>query len=181
MTNLSFGESTDQELIKAIRQGNREAFKELHSRYFKALIRFSWFRTGSMELSRDLVQETFFRVWLKRESLDSSRSVKAFLYKILSNLIISHSRLKSAGETGYDSITSEEGSRTQDDIELKLDLKIAIGKLPEKLKDVYLLSRLDGYKYDEIAEICGITVKAVEKRMSEAFRKLRKSLSEKSP
>jgi RNA polymerase sigma-70 factor (ECF subfamily) len=60
------------------------------------------------------------------------------------------------------------------ELDEKIDLRTAISELPDKLKSVYLLSRVDGYKYNEIAEILGISVKAVEKRMSKTLALLRK-------
>ena len=56
-------------------------------------------------------------------------------------------------------------------------MRTAIQKLPDKLKTVFILSRIEGYKYNEIAEICGISIKAVEKRMSKTFNILRKTLN----
>jgi RNA polymerase sigma-70 factor (ECF subfamily) len=163
----------ESELIKSIREGDRKAFKDLYCKYFKNLVRYAWYRTKSIELSRDLVQEIFFRVWIKRNSLNPKKSVKAYLYKSLINSIIDYKNLSSSRTTSLDNIKNigyEAG------IDTDIDLQNAVNKLPEKLKTVYILSRLEGYKYAEIAEICNISVKAVEKRMSGAFELLQKHL-----
>ncbi len=62
-------------------------------------------------------------------------------------------------------------------LENQIDLFSCIENLPEKLKTVFMLSRIEGFKYPEIAEICEISIKAVEKRMTKAFKILRKVLS----
>ena len=59
-----------------------------------------------------------------------------------------------------------------------LKLKSAIADLPEKQREVFLLSRIDKKKYSEISEIVGISVKAVEKRMSQALVVLRKKIGD---
>ena len=79
----------------------------------------------------------------------------------------------------FESISHEDKIDNEHVLELKLDLQNALNRLPEKLKTVYMLSRLDGYKYAEIAEICGISIKTVEKRMSSAFIQLRKTFGNK--
>jgi len=161
----------DSELIKLIREGDQEAFKNFYCKYFKMLVRYAWYRTGSIEISRDLVQEIFFKLWIKRNSLNPQKSVKAYLYKSLINSIIDHKNLSSSKAISLDNIKN---ISNEPSIESDIDLQNAVNKLPEKLKTVYILSRLEGYKYSEIAEICNISVKAVEKRMTGAFELLKK-------
>ena len=180
MPHSNYSGFSDEELVKAILKNDQNAFKNFYYKYYNALIRFAWFRVHSMETSQDLVQETFFRVWIKRASLNPQKSIKAYLYKTLTNLIINHLKLSSSMTTSLESIRHEDRINDEHVIELKLDLENALNKLPEKLKTVYLLSRLDGYKYAEIAEICNISIKAVEKRISKAFTLLRKIFTNKN-
>ena len=132
-----------------------------------------------METSRDLVQETFYRVWIKRKNLNPQKSIKAYLYKTLTNLIINHKKLHSSNNVPFENITEDMKTSDSNNLELQLDLLKSLNQLPEKLKTVYMLSRFDGFNYVEIAEICNISIKAVEKRMSKAFILLRKIFSPK--
>jgi RNA polymerase sigma-70 factor (family 1) len=168
---------SDDQIVKAIRENNHEAFKNLFDKYYKPLVRFCWYRIYSMEISQDLVQELFFKIWVHRKRLDPDRSIKAYLYRSLTNAIINHTKLSSTHSSSLDNIDEGKYTSEQNNLEEKLDIQNAISKLPEKLKNVYLLSRVDGYNYKEIAELCNITVKAVEKRMSKAFIILRKCFS----
>lgn len=163
----------DSELTRLIKEGNEEAFKNLFCKYFKVLVRYAWYRTNSIELSRDLVQEIFFNVWIKRNLLNPQKSIKAYLYKSLINSIIDQKKLSSSKNISLDKIKN-----TADEISLEnnIDIRNAVNKLPEKLKAIYILSRIEGYKYSEIAEICSISVKTVEKRMSRVFDFLKKLL-----
>jgi RNA polymerase sigma-70 factor (ECF subfamily) len=170
-------ETGDERLVEAIRKNDHDAFRELYYKYFEKLIRFAWYRLQSFETSRDLVQELFFRVWTAKERLNPKKSIKAYLYKSLNNLIINHCKLSSTRTSSLTSL-DERKTRIEEEPDTVIDIQTAINRLPEKLKTVFILSRAEGYKYSEIAEICNISVKAVEKRMSKAFENLRKCLSQ---
>ena len=173
MLSSKNNDTADEELVEAIKENDHAAFKILYYRYFQKLIRFALYRLHSIETARDLVQELFFKVWTGRERLNPQKSIKAYLYKSLNNLIINHLKLSST-QTSLLSDLDESKIKAEEKQEYKIDIKNAIERLPEKLKNVFILSRLEGYKYSEIAEICNISVKAVEKRMTKVFVLLRK-------
>jgi RNA polymerase sigma-70 factor (family 1) len=174
MTEYPEDSLSDQDLVDAIKKHNQAAFKELYYRYFKSMIRFAWYRLHCTETCRDLVQDLFLKIWTNREQLDPSKSIKAYLYKALYNMIINHVGLNSSKTSSLDEIMEDVRGNNQGDIDVLIDIRTAVDNLPDKLKTVYTLSRIEGYKYAEIADICGISVKAVEKRMSLAFSNLRK-------
>jgi RNA polymerase sigma-70 factor, ECF subfamily len=169
---------TDESLVNAIRQDDTRAFKDLFKTYYAPLIRFCWYRVHCMETSRDLVQDLFTRVWLKRHTLDPNKSIKAYLYKALNNLIINHINLSSSKTIPFDEILEEKTQSNGSELESMIDMQKALDQMPPKLRTVFMLSRFEGYDYSEIAEICSISKKAVEKRMSRAFVILRKFFSE---
>ncbi len=178
---LKVDESTanDEQLVKAIRQNDSEAFKRLYYKYFKPLIRFAWYRLYSMETVQDLVQETFLKVWINRQHLDPAKSIKAYLYKTLTNLIINYTKLHSSQTISLESLAESKSLNDGSKLELKLDIQDAVNRLPQKIKTVYMLSRYERFSYAEIAEICKISQKTVENRMSKAFNILRKTFPQK--
>jgi RNA polymerase sigma-70 factor (ECF subfamily) len=176
MYNSDYDKLNDNDLSAAIKSGDKNAFRKLYYKYFEKLYSFAWYRTYSEEASRDFVQELFTILWTNRKNLDTKKSIKAYLYKVLGNLIIDESRLHSSQNISLENI---ESAAKKDDMDLNIDIQNAINSLPQKLKEVYLLSRLDGFKYFEIAEILGISIKAVEKRISKAFYILRKTFPKK--
>ena len=177
MLKIKESEPTDEKLIEAIRRDDREAFKQLYYKYYKMLFRFAMYRLHSSETASDLIQDIFLKLWIKRNKLNPSKSVKAYLYKSLNNSIINYSKLHSSQTGSFGDISNNKTLNDENDPDIKIDVKNAVNQLPEKLKIVYLLSRIEGYKYSEIAEICNISIKAVEKRMSRAFDILRKILN----
>lgn len=179
MTQQNYNNLPDGKIVEAVINDDHSAFKSLYYRYFPALFRFAWYRLHSADTAGDLIQELFFKIWIKRHNLKPDKSIKAYLYKSLNNLIINHSKL-SFTKTGSIEDMKAGGSFINEinNQDLKIDLEREIQKLPEKIKTVYILSRVEGYKYSEIAEICSISIKAVEKRMSKAFNILRRIFNE---
>ena len=175
MTNSKKDKSPDTVIVTSIKNGDKTAFKELYYRYYEQLYRFLWYRTHSDDLSREYLQELFFRIWTNRKRLSPNKSIKAYLYKSLNNLLIDSARLHSSKNVSLQDVRQ---SVKSNDLELDIDIQNAIDNLPPKIKDVYLLSRYEGFKYSEIAEIYSISIKGVEKRMSQAFKILRKVFPE---
>jgi RNA polymerase sigma-70 factor (family 1) len=177
MKPLENGLLTDSQLTEAIRNNDQLAFKDLFYRYYPKLFRFAVVHIQSKDLACDLVQEVFFRVWDKRGKLNPHKSIQAYLYKILSNLIINHIKLASTKTVSLENNLKKSAFRTEFTIDSVIDIQLALDKLPSKLKSAFILSKVDGLKYEEIAEICKISIKAVEKRMTKALRILRKLLT----
>lgn len=174
ITNIS----SDKELIRKIMDGSEIAFRLLFDKYYNSLIKFCFYRIRNLDISKDLVQEIFTNLWIARNHLDPEKSIKAYLYKSLTNQIINLLKHSSSKNFSFNESISTKTSFNNSHQENQLDLFSSIEKLPEKLKTVFLLSRIEGFKYSEIAEICDISVKAVEKRMTKSFKILRKLLTD---
>lgn len=167
---------SDKKLARAIKSANIAAFKELYYRYYTPLHSFLWLRTNSTELTSDLIQEVFTRLWQNREKLIPENSVKAYLYKIANNLVIDHYRKKNT-ENAYLAENFLAKSRHLDDsLESVTAIKISIQNLPENSRIVFILSRYQGLTYLEIAKALKVSIKTVEARMSQALRILRDEL-----
>ncbi len=169
--------NSDKELILQIRTGDKNAFKTLFIKYYRKLINFCLYRSVDLETAKDLVQEIFTKLWNSKSHLDPEKSIQAYLYKSITNQIINLAKHSSSKNISLDISIFAKSANNEQSIEDKIDIETSIEKLPEKLKTVFLLSRIEGFKYSEIAEICNISVKAVEKRMSKAFLLLRKDLN----
>ena len=173
ITNLN----SDKELVQKIKESSDGAFKLLFIKYYSALINFCFYRIRNLEASKDLVQEIFTKLWIARDNLNPEKSIKSYLYKSAVNQIINFRKHSSSKNISLDESISTKEKSNIINLENQIDLFSCIEKLPEKLKTVFMLSRIEGFKYPEIAEICEISVKAVEKRMTKAFKVLRKVLS----
>ncbi len=136
-------------------------------------------RSGDTELATDIAQETFLKVWEKQHKIDDAR-VKGLLFKIANNLFVSYYRKEKRSFEFFNHYEPEEKSRTpEEDLvfeQLKENYSQALQRMPEKQRTVFLMSRVDQLTYNEIAEMVGVSVKAVEKRMKLALHFLRTSL-----
>jgi RNA polymerase sigma-70 factor (ECF subfamily) len=177
MKPLINGNITDSQLTQAVKYGNQLAFKELFYKYHPKLFRYAVVHVRSRETASDLVEEVFFRLWYKREKLNPQKSIQAYLYKILNNLIINHNKLAFTKNISIESDLKRNTLKTEDTLETKIDIQLALEKLPNKLKSILVLIKVEGFKYEEAAEICGISVKAIEKRMTKVLRILRDFLT----
>jgi RNA polymerase sigma-70 factor (family 1) len=169
---------SDAELVKAIRESNAEAFKTLYFRYYDPLFRYVWYRTRSSEFVRDVMQDLFTRVWQNRRTLDPGQSIKAYLYRIAHNLLIDDIRREALRKDHLIETTIQNDAIPDDDPELRMDIQKAVEELPGTLREAFMLNRYQGLKYSEIAEVCGVSIKTVESRISQALEILRKKLSD---
>lgn len=156
-------------------------FKQLFDKHFDAVRNYIYYRSGDPELATDIAQDTFLKVWEKQLVKVEGGSVKGLLYKIAHDLFINSFRKEKVAATFRLSIvetaspyTPEENLQFQ---ELKEKYEKALVGMPEKQRVVYLMSRMENMKYREIAELTGISIKAVEKRMKNALAYLKTRLS----
>lgn len=169
-------ERSDTELTNLIKTSDSHSFKILYYRYYEHLFRFLEFKTRNYELAKDLVQELFYRVWKNRESLDETKSIKAYLFRSANNLAIDHLR-KITAEASYMKNTEiKDTLMPNEQFDLQEKAQQIIESLPEPIQTVFCLNRFEGLKYTEIAETLDISVKTVESRMSKALQILREKL-----
>ncbi len=157
----------------------RTEFKQLFDAHFEAVRNYIWYRCGNAELASDVAQETFLKLWEKRRDADISR-LKGLLFKMAGDIFISNYRKQAVAlrfrtglDKGFEQLTPEEALYFS---ELRRKYENTLAKMPENQRVVFLMNRRDKMKYKEIAEVTGISVKAVEKRMSQALRLLKKEI-----
>lgn len=172
----------DRRLIGAIRRGDASALDALIDRYWEPLVTYAARLLGDWESAQDLAQETFVRIWERREAWSAEGSVQALLYQIIRNLALDE--LKSvarrsqyieryAGKsTRLPTTPVEEIERTQ----LESAFVDALAALPERRREVYVLARVEGFSYSHIAQVLGISPQTVANHLSAALASLRKQL-----
>jgi RNA polymerase sigma-70 factor (ECF subfamily) len=148
--------------------------------HFSAIRNYVFYRSGNTDVATDIAQETFLKIWEKQHSIQTE-TAKSLLYKIAGDLFVSHYRKEKRSFNFFKHFVFDEDGQTPEDAlvfeQLKENYKKALEKMPEKQRTVFLMSRAENLKYAEIAEIVGISVKAVEKRMNYALKHLRTFLN----
>ena len=158
---------------------SREEFKILFDAYFETVRNFIYYRCGDTELATDVSQESFMKIWEKGLSPEPGKEL-ALLYRIAGSIFISRYRKTQSAMNYRKSITLKVDDFSPNDQmeynELKEKYDKALQNMTEKKRVVFLMSRFEELTYKEIAERLQISVKAVEKRMSQALGSLRKAL-----
>lgn len=163
-------------------RNNNELCDETHFRdfYLKNLQQasnFAFYKCGDSEKALDLVQDAFAKIWENCLNIDFNKA-KTYLFTTVNNLflnIIKHKKvvLEYAKAAPYLDRDNNSPEYLMEEEEFKLKLQNAISNLSDAQREVFLLNRIEGKKYREIAELLGISQKAVEKRMSGALKYLR--------
>lgn len=156
-----------------------QEFKRLFDEHFDPIRRYLYYRSGDRELATDLAQEAFMKLWEKQLAFQPKENL-GLLYKMASDLFVSRYRHHKIEwqylqklELNLHDESPEERLEYE---EVRQRYETALGALSEKQRTVFLMSRIDGLKYHEIAARLDISQKAVEKRMSIALSELKQKL-----
>ena len=159
----------------------KEEFSALFNTHFEDLRRYILYRSGNEDAATDIAQETFLLVWEKQMTIDPKK-VKGLLFKIAGDLFISQYRKQQVAFNFFQAFQPDNNSQTPEDEinfqELKKAYDAALKSMPEKQRTVFLMSRVDELKYKEIADHLGLSLKAIEKRMTQALDHLKTHLKD---
>lgn len=171
---------TDEQLIKQITEGNQKAFKILFERFYKLLLSIAINVLKDVETSKDMVQEVFFQIWKKRETLEIHSSPKAYLKRATINRCLNHIK----AQKRFDSTDQLEGRQSAapssieqlEAADLEQAIQMALNGLPEKCRLVFVMRRQEGMPVKEIAEKLGVSPKTVENQITKALRILKEAV-----
>lgn len=155
-------------------------FSEFFREHARALRNFLFYKFGNEEQAEDVVQEAFVKLWQNCAEVPPEKA-KAFVYTVANNASLNHIAhqkvvLQYAKKNIHVHADSQDPEFLMEEDQFKVKLQRAIGNLTEAQRTAFLLHRIEGKKYQEIAEILGISVKAVEKRIHGALTELRKEI-----
>ncbi|MES2238707.1 MAG: RNA polymerase sigma-70 factor [Bacteroidota bacterium] len=175
--------SDNTQLIHALKTGDPKAYTFLVNTYHHKLCVYAYNFTHDHNLSEDIVQNVFMRVWNKRENLKPDFVIISFLYRSVYNEFIDQYRsqksvypLEKKYIDALNAIVENEDEHSLESI-IKL-VKREIQNLPPKCKEIFLLSKEEGLTNIEIAEYKNVSIKSVEAHITKAFSILRNALGE---
>ena len=154
-------------------------YQELFMAHARHVRNFLFYKGAKRDEAEDLMQEAFLRLWRECKKVPAEKA-KAFLFRVANNLFLDAKKHKQVVLKFQQKQTSGQENEDPQFLleakELQQKLENAIAQLPEKQRTVFLMSRMDKMTYAEIAERLELSVKAVEKRMSQALVQMRKVL-----
>ena len=175
-------ELNENELIQKISQDDSIAFEALYNHYRMDIYRFIYKFIKSPELSDDLCQEIFIRIWESRNSLVVIKSFKPYLYTITKNHTLNFLKRASVDSKAMGviySTFSEKRNEMEDNLitnEYLNHLRNILNTLPAQSREVFKLCRQQGHSYDEVAQMLGISRSCVKKHMVRSMRTLKLSV-----
>lgn len=161
-----------------------QGFEKIFRSEFKRLSYLAQKYVKDQETAREIVHEAFIALWEKRESIDTERNVRSYLATGIHNKCLNYLRDNRKFNSNLLEIEKlADFAEYQDESdhlmehELSENIRTAIDELPEKCREVFLLSRNENLKYKDIADRMGISVKTVEAQMTKALQYLRTRLA----
>lgn len=169
---------TDEQLFAQVKLGDEAAFQHIYQKYVAKLYASAYNLIRDQVACEEIVQELFIQLWIKRNDLQIE-NLNAYLYTATRNRVLMGLRTKkieldNAALEFLESHYSADGLIREKQLNQEIDE--AIQELPEKCREVFILSRKQHLSNREIAELMNISVKTVENQITKAIHKLRGSL-----
>ncbi|MFZ5942116.1 MAG: RNA polymerase sigma-70 factor [Bacteroidota bacterium] len=160
-------------------------FSRIMEEYYTQLIDFARIITQSSEISEEIVEDVFIKMWKRDEEVSQIENLRAYLFKAVRNTALNYLKKESRSLEVYldelpplrISCNHADPEETLISKELNEAICRAVDGLPAKCKIIYKMAREDGLKHREIAELLGISEKTVENQISIALKKIAGILS----
>lgn len=172
--------NSDNALMIKVRDGDLDKLGLLFERYNRRLFAFFYRLTTRRDISEDLVQGVFERILKYRESYNGDGAFSTWIFQIARNMHIDYYRKNSKIDvqntlTDWDSLENDEPDSLKESEEERnrVLLQRALEQLDPEKKQTLILSRFEGFKYKEIAEIMDCTVSAVKVRVFRGINELK--------
>lgn len=178
--------------IQSLKKGEKKAFEAIYLGFYDMLFHLAFGYIGQREIARELVQDTFLKLWEQREELRDQTNIRNYLYTITKNNCLNHLRQKEIifrnnrdyliPELRYQQQALQSFGDSYSDVEFLIEkVDDAIEQLPEDIRNTFKLNRFENYTYSQIAQKLEISPKTVEARISKALKILRSDLKEHLP
>ncbi|MBS0032141.1 RNA polymerase sigma factor [Chitinophaga sp. 22321] len=171
----------DEALLALLANNDNKAFETLYQRHAAALYSHACKKFPVPHLLEDILQDIFITLYKKRAALPEIKNLSAYLHSALRNRILNELRNSLLHQQHHQHLPIEKTAETDNTYDYKLLEKrfvLALDKLTERSREVFLLSRRDHLSNKEIAQRLGISVKAVEKHMGKSLQVMRQEFKD---
>lgn len=176
--------ANDQQLLAASKEGDSEAFRLLFEKYWQDLFTIAYKRLHSSEDAKDILQDVFLSLWNNIENITVEDSLGGYLYTALRNKIFNHFekqqvRLQNLMRQKVNPVEAEETIWSSFCTkELQQFIALQVSHMPEKMRQIYLLSKEERLTNAEIAALLDLSTQTVKNQLHNALGRLRKSLAD---
>lgn len=167
----------EEKLLKDIRKGDNLAFDYIFREYYDQLVYYTITLTGNLSEAEDIAQSVLTNFWEKKESHFIHSSLRSFLFSCCHNLFIDQhrkhkKRMGLADKLYFEAMNNSPSEDSWKEDQIK-KLNLAIEKLPEKSKEIFILNKKRGFHQKEIAKRLDISIKTVEYHMAKSLKFLK--------
>jgi RNA polymerase sigma-70 factor, ECF subfamily len=172
------------------KKGDVESYQKIYGAYVKKVLNFIFHMVNSPEEAEDLTQETFVAVYQNLRSLQSVDKFEPWLFRIARNFVYQRYRSRSPSTVSIDEL-DDDGSAVTQLVEMRKNpdeafqagelediVSGAIASLPEKYREVFVLSALQYLSYQQVAEIVGRSLPSVKTDIHRARLEVRKCVKD---
>jgi len=176
----------ERELLTRLQTGEEIAFDRLYHRYGNRIYGKILRLTKSVDVSQELLQDVFMKVWERRESVNPALPFKSYLFRIAEHLISDYYRRAAKDRRVYDHLlqvgmsyehpfdAEQEHQLYQRNLER---LQEAVGQLPQKCREVYTLCKIEGKSYREVASQLDMSTATISNHITKANKLIRRYLN----
>lgn len=178
-----YSRHSDQELLSLLRNGDAQAYTEIFLRYNRLLVAHAYRLLADRDIARDVVQDILLALWQKRETLQLTTSLSAYLYIATRNRIFDQISHQEIVNRYVDSAMNfvEQGRSPSDDRVIEKELIALVEReiklLPENMRIAFILRKQEDLSYAEVAEQLGISEAAAKQQVYNAVKSLRLKIS----
>ena len=172
------------DLVKRCREGDMEAMEAIYEHYKRPVFNIIYRHTYNRDVAEDLLQDIFIKIFTHLHTLKSDDTFGGWLYRIAINTCYSYLRGEKSRLQKNVPLSEVEGKLEEKiddsgDRMMRKPLEEAIQKLPHKLKSIFLLHDVQGFKHEEIAQTLGCSVGTSKSQLFKARMKIREYLKNK--
>lgn len=167
----------DEQLVRHVREQNKEAYAEIISRYRDKLMRYAVYLTGDDDKAADVVQETFIKAYTNLNGFDIKKKFSSWIYRIAHNEAMSVLRKRYRNIPIPEDADFDSGIDLENDLikkELQTHTRHCLGQMPVLYREPLSLFFLEDKSYDEISDILRIPIGTVGTRINRAKVLMRK-------
>jgi RNA polymerase sigma-70 factor, ECF subfamily len=166
---------TDRDLLDRLREGDHDAFDAIFRAHYPPLVALAERMIRERAIAEEIVQDVMLELWKRRATLSFDVSLRAYLFQATRNRVLNHFRHEKVERLGQSFAAPEpqvepkpQALLTEEEIDVAL--REAVTTLPDRCREVFELSRVQGLRYAEIAAVMGISVKRAQPRAGPEVR-----------
>lgn len=168
---------SDMVLFQLMKAGSIEGFTELYNRYWEELYGFAWKILGNKDHAEDVLQELFLHIWDKRDAIQITHQVKAYLYRCLKNRIYNFLKANAVKNTHYQALLNTINHLEDEDARIEqkestIRLLHHLEILPGKMKEIARLYLIEGLNVKEISHLLSLSEHTVRNQLNNMKRRL---------